>query len=94
MACRVASSELRCPSASLPFQSERDDGHGHRLLLLLLLLDQHLLRHLSGLLRDLMLSGLLCCLCGGLLLLNLLLLQRLMLSCGFLLILKQLAQPY
>jgi hypothetical protein len=78
----------------LPFQSERDDGHGHRLLLLLLLLDQHLLRHLSGLLRDLMLSGLLCCLCGGLLLLNLLLLQRLMLSCGFLLILKQLAQPY
>jgi hypothetical protein len=79
---------------------QRDDGHGHRLLLL----DQHLLRHLSGLLRDLMLSGLLCCLCSGLLLLNLLLsgllcclcsgllllnlrlLQRLMLSCGFLLI--------
>ena len=77
---------------------QRDDGHGHGLLLLL---GQHLLCHLSGLLRnlmlidllcclcsgllllDLLLCGLLCCLCSGLLLLNLLLLQRLMLSCGF-----------
>ena len=57
---------------------QRDKGHGHRLLLLL---DQHLLCYLSGLQHDLLLSGLLLITA----LLDLLLLQRLMQSCGFLL---------